>query len=111
MFVVLWEFDVKSECEEQFIAACSPTGEWARFFATDAKYRETRLLRNITEPLRFVTMDVWESREDYEHFLRSSGDAYQALDARFAGFTTRERHLSSFDAEEGQFGGSKAILP
>ncbi len=99
MFVVLWEFDVKSECEERFIAACSPSGAWARLFSTDAKYRETRLLRNIAEPLRFVTMDVWESREDYEHFLRSSADAYHALDAEYAGLTTHERHLSSFDAD------------
>jgi len=101
MFVVLWEFDVKSECEERFIFAYSPSGTWARLFATDAKFRETRLLRHVVEPLRFVTMDVWESREDYEHFLRSSADAYHALDTEYAGLTTRERHLSSFDADLG----------
>ncbi len=101
MFVVLWEFDVKSECEELFTSAYSASGEWARLFATDAKFRSTTLLRNIAVPLRFVSMDVWESREDYEHFLQSSGEAYRELDARCEGFTTRERHLSSFDADLG----------
>jgi len=99
MFVVLWEFDVKSECEERFTSAYAPSGAWARLFATDAKFRETRLLRHISEPLRFVTMDVWESREDYKHFLQCSAEAYGDLDARCAGLTTGERHLSSFDAD------------
>ena len=99
MFVVLWEFDVKSECEERFTSAYAPSGAWARLFATDAKFRETRLLRHVVEPLRFVTMDVWESREGYEHFLQHSADAYRDLDALCEGLTTRERHLSSFDAD------------
>ena len=101
MFVILWEFDVKSECEELFTLAYSATGEWARLSATDAKFRSTTLLRHVAQPLRFVTMDVWESRADYEHFLQSAGDAYRELDARCAVWTTRERHLSSFDADGG----------
>lgn len=106
MFVILWEFDVKSECEKEFTRVYSPSGAWAWLFATHAKFRETRLLRNVAEPLRFVTMDVWESREDYEHFLHSSAAAYRALDAQCAGLTTRERHLSSFDADGSSLGGS-----
>jgi hypothetical protein len=31
--------------------------------------------------------------------LRSSADAYHALDAEYEGLTTRERHLSSFEAD------------
>ncbi|MGA2421166.1 MAG: antibiotic biosynthesis monooxygenase [Candidatus Acidiferrum sp.] len=100
MFVVLWEFDVKSECEDGFILAYSPSGAWAQLFATHAKFRKTQLLRDIANPLRFVTMDVWESREDYEHFLQSSAKAYRELDALCEGLTTRERHLSSFDADK-----------
>jgi heme-degrading monooxygenase HmoA len=95
MFVVLWEFDVKSECEERFTLVYSSSGDWARLFATNTGFRSTTLLRNVTEPLKFVTMDVWHSREDHEHFLRSSGDAYRELDARCEGLTTRERRLSS----------------
>ena len=57
------------------------------------------LLRNVAEPLRYLSMDVWDSREDYEHFLREHREAYHELDLQCAGWTTRERHLSSFDAE------------
>jgi heme-degrading monooxygenase HmoA len=105
MFVILWEFDVKSECEEKFTRVYPPSGAWPRLFATHAKFRETRLLRNVAEPLRFVTMDVWESRENYEHFLHSSAAAYRALDAQRERLITRERHLSSFDANGSPLGG------
>ena len=99
MFVVLWEFDVKSECVDRFTLAYAANGEWARVFARDGKFRETRLLQNISEPLRFVTMDIWESRADYEHFLNEQPGAYYDLDAKCAAWTTAERHLNSFDAD------------
>jgi heme-degrading monooxygenase HmoA len=101
MFVVLWEFDVKQECEERFTFAYAASGDWARLFRTDPNFRETRLLRNISAPLRYVTLDVWRSREDYEEFLRRNVAVYTALDAQCAGWTTMERHLSSFDADLG----------
>jgi uncharacterized LabA/DUF88 family protein len=99
MFVVLWEFDVKSECVDRFTLAYAANGEWARLFARDSKFRETRLLQNISESLRFVTMDIWESRAGYQHFLHEQADAYRDLDARCAAWTTAERHLNSFDAD------------
>jgi heme-degrading monooxygenase HmoA len=99
MFVVLWEFDVKSECMDKFTFTYAANGDWARLFAGDPKFRETRLLRNISDPLRFVTMDIWESRTDYERFLSERAEAYRDLDAKCAAWTTAERHLNSFDAD------------
>jgi len=103
MFVILWEFDVKHDCEKLFTSAYSRTGTWARLFARDAKFREVRLFcdmaREGAQPLRYLTMDVWESREDYEHFLREHREAYRELDTACAGWTTRESHLRSFDAD------------
>ena len=103
MFVILWEFDVKQECEEMFTSAYSRHGEWARLFASDPKFRETRLFRDMARdaamPPRYLTMDVWENREGYEHFLYENREAYQELDAKCGGWTTRERHLQSFDAD------------
>jgi uncharacterized LabA/DUF88 family protein len=99
MFVVLWEFDVKSECIDRFTLAYAANGEWARLFAKDSKFRETRLLQNVSKPLRFVTMDIWEGRTGCEHFLNEQADGYRDLDAQCAAWTTAERHLNSFDAD------------
>jgi heme-degrading monooxygenase HmoA len=99
MFVVLWEFDVKRESEVRFTFAYGSSGDWARLLQSAAGFRETRLLRSISEPLRYMTMDVWESREDYEQFMKTHAEAYRELDAACAGLTERERHMSSFDVD------------
>lgn len=99
MFVILWEFDVKQECEEQFTLAYSASGAWATLFATDASYRETRLLKNVSVPLRYITMDVWQSRAEYERFVEARRAEYRLLDEQGAAWTTRERHLSSFETD------------
>ena len=99
MFVVLWEFDVKRDSEVRFTLAYGSSGEWARLFRTAAGFRETRLLRSISQPLRYMTMDVWESREDREEFMKTHAEAYRTLDAVCEGLTASERHLSSFDSE------------
>jgi heme-degrading monooxygenase HmoA len=110
MFVVLWEFDVKSECIDRFTTAYAANGDWARLFAEDAKFCETRLLQNISEPLRFVTMDIWESRDDYERFLSEKAAAYGDLDAECADWTTSERHLCWFDADAAELDVKRATI-
>lgn len=99
MFVILWEFDVKQECEEEFTLAYAGSGTWARLFGAAPGYRETRLLKNVSAPLQYITMDVWQSREEHEHFLEAKREEYRALDEQCAGWTTRERHLTSFETD------------
>jgi heme-degrading monooxygenase HmoA len=99
MFVVLWEFDVKRDSEVRFTFAYGSSGEWARLFRTAVGFRETRLLRSVSEPSRYMTMDVWESREDREEFMKTHAEAYRTLDAVCEELTASERHLSSFDSD------------
>jgi heme-degrading monooxygenase HmoA len=99
MFVVLWEFDVKQEYEQQFTVAYSASGSWAGLFGTSGGHVETRLLKNVAVPLRYITMDVWRSREEYDGFLAAHREEYRLLDEQSAAYTTRERHLSSFETD------------
>ncbi len=46
MFLALWEFEVKSGCEELFLSLYGADGEWARLFRTDENFIETRLVRD-----------------------------------------------------------------
>ena len=46
MFLALWEFEVKSGCEELFQTAYGADGERARLFRTDENFIETRLVRD-----------------------------------------------------------------
>ncbi len=59
-------------------------------------YLGTVLLRDRVDPLRFVTIDTWESSQAYSRF-RSRFDAqYRELDAHCADFTTSEVALGEF---------------
>lgn len=95
MFVVLWEFEVKPGCEERFEKVYGPSGDWAALFGTDSRYQQTRLLRNTSYPLRYITFDFWQSRESYKDFLQKHAAEYQVLDSLGKVLINDERHIVS----------------
>jgi heme-degrading monooxygenase HmoA len=97
MFLALWEFEVKSGCEQRFQSVYGGDGDWARLFRTDPNFLETRLLRDAVQPNKFVTLDFWESRSAYESFKELNHTAYLAMDRSCQGLTTFERCLGYFD--------------
>ena len=97
-FSYLWEFRVRPEQLAAFETAYGPEGDWVRLFRTDPAYLGTELLRDREDPLRFITLDHWASREACQAFRERCRAEYQALDARCAGFTAAEQHLGDFDS-------------
>jgi len=95
-FLTLWEFEVKSGCEELFEQAYGTEGEWVRLFRRDRRYRGTRLLRDVGRERVYVTMDLWESREAYEEFREKWAVEYAAIDSRCEGLTRSEKHLGEY---------------
>jgi len=98
MFVTLWEFEVKPGSEELFEKAYGPEGEWVKLFRRDARYRGTRLLRDVGAERIHVTMDVWESRAAYEEFREKFAAEYAELDHKCEGMTVSEKHLGECQA-------------
>jgi heme-degrading monooxygenase HmoA len=97
MFLALWEFEVKSGCEERFLSVYGAEGEWARLFRTDENFIETRLVRDAVWTDKFVTLDFWESRSAYESFKQLNHAAYLMLDRECQSLTVFERCLGYFD--------------
>ena len=97
MFVTLWEFEVKSGSEELFERTYAADGEWARLFRRDARYRGTRLLRDVGAARVYVTMDSWESRPAYEEFREKFAVEYEELDAKCEEFTVDERIIGEYE--------------
>jgi heme-degrading monooxygenase HmoA len=97
MFLVLWEFDVKPGFENRFERVYGRDGDWAQFFRRDPNYRETRLLREVSRPNAYMTLDVWESQSAYETFQEQNREAYVSLDRSSEAMTLREKRLGSFD--------------
>lgn len=96
MYVIVWEFTIRAECAKEFEAIYGPQGEWVVLFAKGEGYRETKLLRDISNLSRYVTLDFWTSREAYERFRRAHESDYMALDERCERLTLGEHRLGEF---------------
>ena len=96
MFVILWEYEVKPGCEERFESVYGPNGDWARLFQSDPRFRETRLLRDLSRPRCYFTLDYWNSENDFVQFKAAHAEAYAALDSSTEGLTQSERRLTTF---------------
>ena len=97
MFLVLWEFDVKPGCDEQFESVYGPGGDWAQLFRRDPAYQRTLQLRDPFRDRTYVTCDFWESEKAYEAFQKLNSDAYQALDTASESLTLAERKIGAFE--------------
>jgi hypothetical protein len=96
MFVILWEYEVKSECEESFRKVYGPEGPWVQLFRNDQQYKGTRLLRDALRSEACITMDQWESKQAYAKFKSTHMEEYAAIDREAQKLTLRERYLGAF---------------
>jgi len=99
MFVALWEYEVKPGCEESFQSAYGPQGDWVRLFQLDPHYCETRLLKDLSRPRFYYTLDYWDSETSFDQFKAANREAYATSDRTTELLTLSERHLSSFNLE------------
>jgi hypothetical protein len=98
-YIVVWEFQVKAECEAEFMAAYGPDGEWARLFRRSQEFLCVELLGSVGNAGRFFTLDHWGSASGLEEFLAANATAYDVLDRRFGGLTVWERRIGGFPTE------------
>jgi len=96
-FVYVWEFRVLEERLPEFLAAYGPEGEWARLFRRDPAWLGTELLRDESDPTRFLTVDRWRSRADRDAFRQRHAAEFEELDRRC-------EVLTSFEVPIGEFG-------
>jgi len=96
LFVALWEHEVKPGSEARFEKLHGPEGDWVRLFRHCRAYKGTRLLRDAGRPWIYVTMDFWESRGEYEQFLKDFQKEYGTLDHAGEELTTQERCAGYF---------------
>jgi hypothetical protein len=97
MFLVLWEYEVKSGSEKRFKDVYGPARDWARLFRTNSHYRETRLLQDPFRSNAYLTLDFWTSRDSYEKFMSAHKAKYQSIDALGESLTASERHLGAYE--------------
>jgi hypothetical protein len=105
-YIVVWEYQVKPDCEAEFVAAYGPDGDWARLFRRSAEFQGVELLGSAGNMGKFFTLDHWSSSAAMDVFLSANATAYDVLDRRFSGLTIWERRIGGFscDAQMQLFG-------
>lgn len=97
MFCYLWDYIVRPERLEEFRAGYGTEGEWVRLFRRDPEYIRTHLLTDCDDPLHFMTIDIWSSREARDALRERYPEEFDAIDRRYQSCTVRETHLGDFD--------------
>jgi hypothetical protein len=98
-YIVVWEFQVKTDCQAEFVAAYGPDGEWARLFRRSPEFLGVELVGSVGNAARFFTLDHWGSATALDMFLAANATAYDALDRRFTGLTVWERRIGGFPCD------------
>ncbi len=101
MYVILWEFKVRPEKIDAFLAAYGSNGAWTSLFARADGYLGSELLSSLDAEsgLSFVTIDRWKAGYDFVRFQQEFGSEYRALDTELEGLTFSERKLGTFARE------------
>lgn len=97
---VVWEFEVRTDCREQFERCYGPYGDWAMLFRKSPFYDRTILTRDPKAPSRYLLTDIWIDLGSYESFKRNFKDAYEALDKACEQFTVKEQLIGCFEQIE-----------
>jgi hypothetical protein len=96
MIQVIWEFVVKARAVDRFEHAYGPRGPWVRLFRAYPGYRGTTLLRDIENPRRHLTIDLWATPAARERMLAHAKARYSTLDKAFADLTESEQEIGIF---------------
>lgn len=95
-YVIVWQFRAWQARNEEFVQKYGPEGAWARFFRSSAGYIRTELVRDVAVDFRYLTLDYWQSEEEFKRFREQNLAEYERLDKEFEGLTESEACLGAF---------------
>ena len=96
MIQIVWQYEVKEESRGKFELAYGPGGAWSSLFARAPGYRGTALLRDTADPRRYLTIDAWDTEDQYQDFLSRQRNAYEAMDSGFRELIVSEIRVGAF---------------
>ncbi len=95
-FTTIWEFTVEPARRAEFESHYGPEGDWAGLFRRAPGYLGSELLQDRADPLRYLTVDRWESLEAWRAFRSRFAAEYERLDRQFEGLASREAPLGEY---------------
>jgi quinol monooxygenase YgiN len=96
-YAYVWEFQVSAQHRLEFEKHYGEEGTWVALFRQSPAFLGTILLQDRANPLRYVTIDRWRSKEAYLAFRTECAAQYEALDAVCEGLTVQEISLGHLE--------------
>jgi heme-degrading monooxygenase HmoA len=88
---------VRPERTEEFEAFYRPDGPWGELFRNTPGFVSVTLMKDLSDPCRFLVADRWTSEVVYEDFKRVHAADYAGLSARGRRLYERETEVGRFD--------------
>ena len=92
--------EVETRTSRDFESSYGANGEWVNLFNRHPAFIRTELLKDQKDPMRFLTIDTWKSREQYMSFRKEFQKEYDAIDNKCEAFTLNEQSLGEFDLQQ-----------
>lgn len=100
IYAYMWEYVVDPGKVGDFERLYGPEGDWAELSGRSSHYLRTELLRDRETPGRFVTVDYWESKEDWDAWRAGVSAEFEELDRIGESLTLHEMELGRFECLE-----------
>jgi len=71
-------------------------GRWAEFFRENHGYQGTVLVKSVQADRTYITLDYWDSEEDYLGFLQDNAEQYAAIDRECDNLTESETRIGEY---------------
>lgn len=97
-FVYVWSYEVTPDNRDAFFDLYGPEGSWVALFRQASGYLDTQLLADLNQVGRFVTIDRWASKEDFDRFRTDHTQEFDRLDTLGEEITSTEMLLGEFGA-------------
>ena len=100
MVEVFYRYRVHPEQARAFEHAFGPHGPFAALFATHPGYRRTRLFKQRGEDDVYISMDVWESKAQWDAFRAAHASRYAQIERELHLLYLEELLLGFFEGDD-----------
>jgi heme-degrading monooxygenase HmoA len=97
MLVVIWKYEIQEHNRAAFEELYGQAGKWVQLFENGAGYIATELVKDVSQPTAYVTIDTWSSQEKYETFLEEHEEECANIDAEGDGLVISETKIGWFE--------------
>jgi quinol monooxygenase YgiN len=98
MIAIMWQFDVKHGCEDEFEQLYGADGEWTAMNRLSRSYLGSSFLRDQNRSSRYLLIEYWSEMLVYEQHKAFKSDAVNSFEERSRALVDSVEPLGIFSA-------------